>query len=268
MTSKRSFPNGEGYLPRRYHDRDDPGESPACQTPRVPRLGFPLDSRTQLHCGELTTMPGNPQSFPARAWNNPTAMAPLTFVCGYCGDKVGGREGWVSAVHTIANGQARIYICPSCTWPTFTIVDVPPGSNGNLIEQHPSPAYGEDVSEVPPDVLAVYDEARRCFKVAAFSATTMLCRKLLMNVAAKQGANPGESFVKYIDYLEKNGYIAPTNRGWIDEIRKVGNEANHELPPSSKEDAQAMLEFSEMLLKTVYEYPARAARKSTGGATP
>ena len=40
-----------------------------------------------------------------------------------------------------------------------------------------------------------------------------------------------------------------------DKIRKLGNEANHEIMIGNREDAKKIIQFSTMLLKTNYEYP-------------
>ena len=39
-------------------------------------------------------------------------------------------------------------------------------------------------------VKALYEEARDCIKVNAYTATILCCRKLLMNIAVVQGAEP------------------------------------------------------------------------------
>jgi hypothetical protein len=94
--------------------------------------------------------------------------------------------------------------------------------------------------------------------VTAYTSVVMLCRKLLMHISVERGAQTGQTFESYVDYLVGNGYVAPTNKAWVDKIRTIGNEANHELASRSEEEAKTLLEFSEMLLKTVYEYPERA----------
>ncbi|EMJ5875664.1 hypothetical protein QCH13_003825 [Clostridioides difficile] len=42
----------------------------------------------------------------------------------------------------------------------------------------------------------------------------------------------------------------------MENLRKIGNEATHEICIISKEDAEKTLFFTEMLLKMVYEFPA------------
>ena len=76
-----------------------------------------------------------------------------------------------------------------------------------------------------------------------------------MNIAVAQGAKPGDTFVKYVEYLAGKGYVPPNGQGWVDHIRKKGNEANHEIVLMSKSDADELILFIEMLLKFIYEFP-------------
>ena len=78
-----------------------------------------------------------------------------------------------------------------------------------------------------------------------------------MNIGVQQGAKEGEKFIQYIDHLAQNGYIPPNGRGWVDHIRKKGNEATHEIALMSQSDAEELIAFTEMLLKFIYEFPAR-----------
>ena len=58
-------------------------------------------------------------------------------------------------------------------------------------------------------------------------------------------------------YLADNGYVPPNGRGWVDHIRKKGNEATHEIALMQQGDAEELISFVEMLLKFIYEFPAR-----------
>ena len=79
-----------------------------------------------------------------------------------------------------------------------------------------------------------------------------------MHIAVNAGANSGASFVEYVDYLVNNHFAPPNSKDWIDKIRSHGNEANHEIVIKKKEDAEEIMTFLEMLLKFIYEFPARA----------
>ena len=91
--------------------------------------------------------------------------------------------------------------------------------------------------------------------VASYTGSVLLSRKLLMNIGVELGAEEGKSFVFYVNYLADQGYIPPNGRGWVDHIRKKGNEATHEIALMSKEDAEELISFSEMLMKFTYEFP-------------
>ena len=47
-------------------------------------------------------------------------------------------------------------------------------------------------------------------------------------------------------------------KNWGDHIREKGNDANHEIRMMEREDAERLIRFSEMMLKTMYEYQAEA----------
>ena len=78
-----------------------------------------------------------------------------------------------------------------------------------------------------------------------------------MSIAVAQGAPANKSFVSYVEYLAEKGYVPPNGRGWVDHIRKKGNEANHEIKLMAQPDAEELVSFTEMLLKFIYEFPSR-----------
>jgi hypothetical protein len=179
-------------------------------------------------------------------WQNPLGpMEPRGYVCGYCGHRVGPNMGWWTKN---TNPQARIYLCSYCGKPSFFDIGG---------KQYPGAPFGNDVGSVPKDVGALYAEARFCMSVNAFTSAVLTCRKLLMHIAVEKGALPGKSFVEYVEYLVDKNYVPPDGKGWVDEIRKKGNEANHEIKIMSTDDAKDLIDFSEMLLKFVYEFPSK-----------
>jgi hypothetical protein len=82
-------------------------------------------------------------------------------------------------------------------------------------------------------------------------------RKLLMHIAVAQTADPGLSFVQYVNHLVDNHYAPPNSKPWIDKIREHGNEANQEIVMKKREDADEIMTFLEMLLRFIYEFPGR-----------
>ena len=84
-----------------------------------------------------------------------------------------------------------------------------------------------------------------------------------MNIAVSQGASEGLSFNKYVEYLSDNHFIPPGSEEWVHHIRKKGNEATHEIAIMEKNDAIELITFIEMLLKFIYEFPAKMREKNS-----
>jgi hypothetical protein len=121
----------------------------------------------------------------------------------------------------------------------------------------PGVAYGSDVEHLPAGIKELYAEARNCFSVGSFTSAVLACRKLLMHIGVAQGAQENQRFIAYVEYLANNGFVPPHGRDWVDHIRTKGNEANHEIALMTREDAQELISFVEMLLKFIYEFPSR-----------
>jgi hypothetical protein len=94
-------------------------------------------------------------------------------------------------------------MCPFCNRPTFFEGD----------QQIPGVPYGAEVSALPVNIEAIYNEARRSVASSSYTGAVMLCRKLLMNVAVDRGAPQNQSFAEYVNFIEAKGYIAPGNKG-------------------------------------------------------
>ena len=84
-----------------------------------------------------------------------------------------------------------------------------------------------------------------------------------MHIAVSKGAEEGKSFLQYVEFLSQKGYVPPDGKGWVDHIRERGNEANHEIKIMSADDAESLIQFSEMLLKLVFEFPKKVPIKPT-----
>lgn len=179
-------------------------------------------------------------------WNNLSSIGSTDYQCGYCGKVVASDKGYFA--NTLLEGhKARIYICPHCARPSFFYGGV----------QSPQVAPGNEVQHLPDQIQALYREARNCVAATAYTASVLACRKLLMNIAVEQGADEGLRFIEYVDYLADNGFVPPNGRGWVDHIRKKGNEATHEINLMTADDAAELIAFAEMLLKFIFEFPAK-----------
>lgn len=189
------------------------------------------------------------QSVETKAWT-----------CGYCSAYVSSDKGY-QIRDPGGNPDGGVYVCPQCKGATF----FPPQSDLVI----PAHALGQPVAHVPDEVNAVYEEARRCTGQHCDTGAVLLCRKVLMNLAVDRGADPGGTFLGYVEYLSENGYVPPNGKAWVDYIRSKGNEATHEIPQVDRVDAARLLTFTEMLLKFAYEFPASVPKSPvTSAAQP
>jgi hypothetical protein len=175
-------------------------------------------------------------------WEREQDIQSKSFVCGFCGHGIASSKGY-----TDRGTSAKIYICPHCNKPSYHYNGV----------QVPEIAPGNEVGHLPDTVEHLYREARNCVSVQAYTSAVLSCRKLLMNIAVSQGAEEGKSFFFYVEFLADNGFVPPHGKGWVDHIRKKGNEATHEIVVMEKDSAVELISFSEMLLKFIYEFPAK-----------
>lgn len=188
-------------------------------------------------------------------WKHLSEMVSREYVCGYCGASIASDRGYFGNLALSRQPNFFIYICHVCERPTFFDLDD---------TQTPGASFGGSVNDIPDkNVEALYDEARKCFSTNSYTSVVLACRKLLMHVAVAHGANPGQKFMYYVEYLSDQHFIPPGARDWVDHIRTKGNEANHEIVVMNREDASDLISFSEMLLKIVYEFPANVAKKKS-----
>lgn len=127
---------------------------------------------------------------------------------------------------------------------------------------HPSGKPLRTPRGLPPMDATIWNEARSCLGVGANAATVMLCRKLLFHIAvahglpAKDEKGRAPTFAAAVAHLESEGLITKKMRPWVDRIKDVGNDANHELSPVTPELALDVATFTEQLLVLAYELDA------------
>ena len=136
-------------------------------------------------------------------WQGLVRMPRRQYKCGHCGKDVASIEGYVwkgpGEDRTGLHFGITIYLCGGCNRPTYFEGDV----------QIPAPLMGNDVEALPEPIAAIYQEARQCTQVGAYTACVLICRKLLMHIAVQQGAPENQNFYQYVNYLAEQGYVPP-----------------------------------------------------------
>jgi hypothetical protein len=116
----------------------------------------------------------------------------FAYTCGHCSAKVAGAV--VSAIR-LANGELIQWLwCPNCDDGSVAPTD------GNV---YPAVASGPVIEGLPNVIQDAYQEARRCMSVNAYTASELMCRKLLMHMAVDKGAKEGLNFTDYLAHLER-----------------------------------------------------------------
>ncbi|MBI5356669.1 DUF4145 domain-containing protein [Candidatus Collierbacteria bacterium] len=172
-------------------------------------------------------------------WQGLLQLNPQSYVCGFCGDKVGSDKGYFHK-----NFSARIYICTNCGRPTFFYSQM----------QYPGPMLGKTILNLPIGIERIYYEIRESMKNDCYTAAILLGRKLIMHIAVDVAqAKEGESFKDYIKHLASSNYIPPNAGRLLEYLKNIGNEKNHEIKIGEQEEATGILKFIEALLYFIYE---------------
>ncbi len=180
------------------------------------------------------------------SWGSTSTPKTLSFICGYCNKEVASNVGW-EKYNSGYSAEEFVRICPCCNKPTYI--------NESESEQTPGIVYGSSILFLPENIGNLYNEARNCFSINAYTSVIMCCRKLLMHIACEEGAGENLAFGKYVQYLKDNGYVTKPGQAWADSILKMGNIANHTLENYSTTEAELIMRFTEIMLKTIYETP-------------
>ena len=192
-------------------------------------------------------------------WNGVGPINSRQYECAFCGNSVAPNQGWFARSNYDNQEAAALLICHHCNRPTF--ID-------ESDRQSPGRPFGQSVDGIPDKAISdLYGEARKAMSASCYTASVLCCRKILMHIAVEKGANPGDSFVKYVEHLASANYIPPDAKIWVDHIRTKANEANHEIVVMTRTDAEELISFTEMLLKVIYEFPA-AIKKRVAPTTP
>ncbi|WP_207843373.1 DUF4145 domain-containing protein [Williamsia soli] len=128
--------------------------------------------------------------------------------------------------------------------------------------QSPGTLPFDDPASTPEKDLAAWQEVRNCLSVGANTAAVMMCRKLLFHIAVSHGLEEtnakgrAPSFAEALDHLQDEGIITKHMLTWVNRIKSVGNEANHELNGVDSDQANDIAKFTRQLMYLAFELPA------------
>lgn len=177
------------------------------------------------------------------------------YTCGYCGHSVHARilaKTYAPFMTTMGMTDQLADVICLCECGRITTIHKDVISDIQVPEPKP---YKSD-KKWDAGVAALFDEAADCFTRNAYTATAMLCRRILMVLACNKKAEPGLRFVQYVDYLAEEVFKDERAHETLTDIKDIGNEANHELEDVSRDEGLFVLEATFHLLNSVYSLPS------------
>ena len=165
----------------------------------------------------------------------------IEYICGHCGANI-----CVSKGPTHTPGGYYLPKCYKCNLPTILTIDN---------KRYPPSGFPTTVKGLPEGIGKVYKEIKDCLVIGAWTATNMLARKLLMNVAVDKGAEENKAFTYYVSWMDKSEWNTTGLKLGLARIKNKGNEANHEIKEVTIEDVKEIFELLTMFLRLVYEFP-------------
>ncbi|MFX1567224.1 MAG: DUF4145 domain-containing protein [Promethearchaeota archaeon] len=145
----------------------------------------------------------------------------------------------------------------------------------NGIEIYPRPKPEESDKRIPNNVKEDFDEAKMCFSVNCYRASSAMSRRALETCCIDKGADKSKNLQGMIEDLFTLGIITKDIKDWADTVRWIGNDAVHvSANKVESEDAEDILDLAKQIFHIVYIAPAiaksrQAKRKqSKTGKTP
>jgi hypothetical protein len=110
---------------------------------------------------------------------------------------------------------------------------------------------------VPSDLRSAYHEASACFRTRAYTATVVMCRKVLEAAAAHLGIEE-PTLAASLERLREEGLIDARLHEWASELRAMGNEAAHGIGLQvDRHDAEDTIAFTEAIIDYLFVYRQR-----------
>ena len=116
-------------------------------------------------------------------------------------------------------------------------------------------------SSVPDSIASNYTESKTCFESAAYTASSLMCRRTIELICKDKEAGGGNLKDK-LESLKAVGILDQRTHEWADFVlRDAGNDAAHDPNyVATKEEAKDQLEFCRAIVEYVYVFTAAFER--------
>jgi hypothetical protein len=152
-------------------------------------------------------------------------------------------------------GRWTFASCPSCQAPMLAVqCDFGLGFDDDPPARAFPPRDRQLGWKIPDPIKTAFNEAVVCFKVKAFTASAIMCRKALEGLCAEHGVKE-PNLSRSLKKLKEKQIIEEKLFEWAEALRTMGNEAAHGVECTiSREDCQDTLDFTEALVQYVFTY--------------
>jgi hypothetical protein len=139
----------------------------------------------------------------------------IDYVCGGCGKQTFGAVVADAPFMQGPKALGLVHWCYcKCGQPSVIRIFQDP----DHLQQWPAAIEFSADAKWPDEMARLFDEAASCFSANAFTASAMLCRKILMVCAVKEHADDDKSFAYYVDYITNKVLTYPVAKSAIDGI--------------------------------------------------
>jgi len=140
----------------------------------------------------------------------------------------------------------------------WEVVKFWPVAPGPLIPEH-----------LPPEIERVYLQAERNFPISGNEEAAGTMYRKALDVGLKMIAPSVTGTLKgRIEKLVQQNRLTPELGEWADQIRLLGNEAAHEIDQPTREEVEALRNFSDLVLRYLFTLPAMVKARKAPGPEP
>lgn len=152
--------------------------------------------------------------------------------------------------------------CPDidCRTHVFFVLD---RNTSQIVVSYPPERLDFDATNLPPTVLAAFEEAIACHAAGCYTAAGIMVRKTLEELCEERSAQ-GKNLKQRIVDLGGKVVLPKELLDGLDDLRLLGNDAVHVdskvFQQVGKDEVELSVEFTKEVLKAIYQYDDLLAR--------
>lgn len=158
------------------------------------------------------------------------------------------------------SGDTYVYsfaVCPRCEGPFIAIQEQDFDNSRSAPRRLYPVSELASSSTLPAAIRPSFEEATRCYRAKAFTATAVMCRKTLEAICHAHGVEE-RGLAGSLRVLKEREVIDSRLYEWADALRLFGNDAAHDINVTIEgPDAKDILDFTRALVEYVFTFRER-----------